>query len=437
MFVIVGAGISGLVLGHTLQQHGTPYCIVEKNGYAGGNIQTLCTDGRILELGPNTLLVKPHVAKLIKELQLENEILYANPRAKKRYILKENTYRALPTSPFSLLLGSFFSFSTKKRIFKDFFKKPNTNPPENESVHDFFVRHFGVEVAELVVNPFVSGIYAGDSQKLITKFAFPTLTEAEKNTGSIIKGFVKYQKQHRSQGTISFKKGMYTLVQALYEKQKNNILLNTTIEKITFSPKNHTIYLTSGKKITAQNLIFTTPAYVTAAYIHSLSEIFAEQLKNVHYSTICVVHSVYPKNKVKHTLNGFGALHPAKYNTFTLGTIFNSTLFDNRTKPDEVLLTTFISGQKFLPLSTQEIQQNTHNELSTYLGIKAEPIYTHVHIWQKAIPQYELNYTNILPHIHTWEKDGVFFSGNWLNGISVEKCIEFNLQLAQKLATAK
>lgn len=434
MFVIAGAGISGLVLGYYLKKHKIPYLIVEKKEKPGGNIQTLLAEGRILELGPNTLLLKPHIFTLIQTLKLENEIVFASQTAKKRYILKENKYRALPTSPFSLFLGSFFSPSTKIKILRDFFKKPNTATPENESIHDFFVRHFGTEVAELVVNPFVSGIYAGDSQKLITRYAFPVLEEAEKHTGSIIKGFVKYQKQHSSQGIISFKNGMYTLVQALYEVQHENIQLDTGIEKIEFGTDNHTLYLTSGEKLTAKKIIFTTPAYVTARYIQSLSEPFAQELKNISYNPVCVLHSVYPKNKVKHKLDGFGALHPAKYNTFTLGTIFSSSVFDNRTNPDEVLLTTFIGGQKFLPLSEQKIKEYTHKELSEYLGIETEPLYTHLHIWDKAIPQYERNYANILPYVHSWEKQGIYLSGNWLNGISVEKCIAFNAQLAQKLA---
>ncbi len=436
MFLIVGAGISGLILGYRLKKYRIPYLIIEKSEKPGGNIQTLSVEGRILELGPNTLLLRPHILTLIQELKLENEVLFASKYAKKRYILKENRYRALPINPFSLFFGSFFSPSTKIKILKDFLKKPNSNLSDNESIHDFFVRHFGLEVAELVVNPFVSGIYAGNSQKLITKYAFPTLIEAEKNIGSIIKGFIKYQKEHRSQGIISFKNGMHTLVQALYEVQRENILLNTTIERLDFGTNEHTVHLASGKNITAKNIIFTTPAHTTAKYIQSLSEPFAQQLKDIYYSPVCVVHSAYPKNKVKHKTDGFGALHPAKYDTFTLGTIFSSSVFDNRTNREEVLLTTFIGGQKFLPLSQQKIKEYTHKELSEYLGIEAEPLFTHVHIWEKAIPQYESNYAYILPYVHSWEEQGIYLSGNWLNGISVEKCIGFNAELAQKLASS-
>lgn len=434
MYIIIGAGISGLTLGYYLQKQNIPYQIIESSSISGGNIQTLTYQGRVLELGPNTIVLKPHIETLLQELRLEQEILFANPSAKKRYILKENQYKALPSNPFTLLFGTFFSTRTKVKILKDLFKKPNPTIPDKENVHDFFVRHFGLEIAELVVNPFVSGIYAGDSQKLVTEYAFPTLIEAEKNTGSILKGFIKYQKEHRSKGIISFKNGLHTLIKALHQAQDKNILLHTSIEKITFNNNEHYIYLSSDEFIKAQKIIFTIPAYATARYIHTLSETFAHNIASIPYAPVCVVHSIYPKNKVKHKLDGFGALHPSKYNTFTLGTIFNSTLFSHRAKTEEVLLTTFIGGQKFLPLSEKEIQLKTHQELAKYLGINAEPTYTHVKIWEKAIPQYEAIYADILPHIHSWEEKGIYFSGNWLNGISVEKCIEFNQKLAQRLA---
>ncbi|MCS7077861.1 MAG: protoporphyrinogen oxidase [Bacteroidia bacterium] len=432
MLVIVGAGISGLTLGYYLKSQGTPYVIIEQHSTVGGNIQTLHIENRILELGPNTLPLKPHVWDLIQDLDLVGEVLYSHSSAKKRFILKSDKYVPLPSNPLSVFVSPFFNVQSKIKILKDIFKKPNNNLPKHETVYDFFVRHFGTQIADEVVTPFVSGIYAGDSQKLIVEYAFPTLIDIEKNTGSIIKGFIQYQNKQRSQGIISFKKGLYTLIEALHKVQKENIWLNTSIQKIDFGIQNHTLYL-SDKAITTQQIVFTAPAYSITKYIKSLSHEFANQLTQIYYAPVCVVHSVYPKNAINHKLDGFGVLHPKKYNTFTLGTIFSSTLFANRTSENEVLLTTFI-GEKFLPDNPQKIQDKVHQELSKYLQVTQKPIFTHLHIWARAIPQYEANYEYILPLVHQWEKNGIYFSGNWLNGISVDRCIEVNRQLAQKLA---
>src|SRR6202000_2263911 len=64
-------------------------------------------------------------------------------------------------------------------------------PSEDESVADFVRRKFGHEILEYLVSPFVSGVYAGDPEKLSLKAAFPTLDEWERQYGSAIRGAEK------------------------------------------------------------------------------------------------------------------------------------------------------------------------------------------------------------------------------------------------------
>ena len=60
-----------------------------------------------------------------------------------------------------------------------------TKPPsEEESVADFVRRKFGHEILEYLVSPFVSGVYAGDPEKLSLRAAFPSLEEWERNTAA-------------------------------------------------------------------------------------------------------------------------------------------------------------------------------------------------------------------------------------------------------------
>ena len=92
-------------------------------------------------------------------------------------------------------------------------------PPEgDESVAAFMRRKFSPELLEKLVGPFVSGIYAGDPEKLGLRSAFPQIYEAEKSAGSVIRGLLR-EKRWRSPGerpTLqTFRDGNQTLTDAL------------------------------------------------------------------------------------------------------------------------------------------------------------------------------------------------------------------------------
>ena len=64
-------------------------------------------------------------------------------------------------------------------------------PSEEESVAAFVRRKFGHEILEYLVSPFVSGVYAGDPEKLSLQRRFPTLDEWEREYGSVLRGAMK------------------------------------------------------------------------------------------------------------------------------------------------------------------------------------------------------------------------------------------------------
>lgn len=76
-FVIVGAGIGGLYLGHLLEQQKKSYFILETLPRVGGRIQTCYKDGVSFELGAARILSNHYRALgLIEELGLETEEQY-------------------------------------------------------------------------------------------------------------------------------------------------------------------------------------------------------------------------------------------------------------------------------------------------------------------------------------------------------------------------
>jgi len=71
-----------------------------------------------------------------------------------------------------LLASSFLSGGTRTAILRDIFGKSGIAGAD-ESVACFTRRKFSETLLDRLVGPFVSGIYAGDPEKLSLRAAFP------------------------------------------------------------------------------------------------------------------------------------------------------------------------------------------------------------------------------------------------------------------------
>src|SRR4051812_15652247 len=99
MVAIIGAGISGLTLAYYFKKAGVDFILLEASEKPGGYISTFKKDNYLFEIGPNSLLCDEESLEFLKELDLENEIVFANQTNKKRFIFKNGKYRKLPDNP--------------------------------------------------------------------------------------------------------------------------------------------------------------------------------------------------------------------------------------------------------------------------------------------------------------------------------------------------
>lgn len=434
---IIGAGISGLSLAYYLQKLGIPYDLFEADAEVGGNMRSVRVHEYLLELGPNSVQASPELDELIRELKLEHQVQPAAEVSANRYVLRNGRYQKLPATPFSLLSNNFFSWKTKYRILQE-----KDIPPADydyETITQFFERRFGPDVVGYAVNPFVTGMYAGDPDRLLLHKTFPQLKALEQNHGSVLKGLVKEQKNAGRRQVYSFKRGMSALPLAIADKL---ISLHTEhrVEMITRSQGKYIISCTSpGDHSTDEYnlLVLALPAHQAADLLQYTFPGMAAALQNVHYPPLAVVHSAYNRRDVGNKLNGFGVLHPHQEGAFTAGSIWSSSLFEGRCRPHEVLFTTFVGGVQSAQHAHTErtrLMQQVHQELCLLHGISAEkPNFQHAHLWRHSIPQYDLYIEDAHQMAHDLEAEGMFVAANWLAGVSVPSCIRNAKELAHKI----
>ena len=234
---VIGGGISGLCVAYWLKNKGVEVLLVERGAVCGGNIQTERDGDYLIEWGPNSTLVSNHLFELIAELGILEAVAPANATAKKRYILKDGKLRPLPLKIAQIIWTDIFSTKAKLKLLREPFVKSKSK--ENESVAEFFRRRLGAEVADYAVDPFVSGIFAGNPEKLRVESAFPNVFQMEKDYGSILKASALGKKEKPSRfvpkgisRTVSFKNGMQTLTGKLAENLSDEVKTGKEVWKI-------------------------------------------------------------------------------------------------------------------------------------------------------------------------------------------------------------
>jgi oxygen-dependent protoporphyrinogen oxidase len=434
--IVIGGGISGLACAYHLQQAGIPVCVLDTGVRPGGVIATQEKDGFRFELGPQSFLSTEPLLKLIDALGLKNELLHADPRAP-RYILFRGKLVPAPLAPPSLLTTPLLGPRTKWRLFTEMFRRTSP-PPTDESIAAFVRRKFGDELLDRIVAPFVSGIYAGDPEKLSLRASFPKLHEFETKYGSVLRGAMKSRpaKGTPRPGLCSFREGMETLPRALATRLDDALLNETTVLRARRGKANgkssfEVDVTRNGHRETllATSVIMAAPAYAASEILRNVSDKFAAPFGRVEYAPVAVVAAGYRRDQVRHAGNGFGFLVPRSEGLRTLGTVWNSSLFPERAPENMACFTSFAGGATdpaLCDLSENEIAETICGELGRILGITGPPVTRLVHRYTRALPQYNLGHSETVSALGATASSvpGLFLTGNYLFGPSLGSCVE-------------
>lgn len=454
---VIGAGISGLATAYALQKAGISTLIVDSAPRPGGVIQSVKREGYLIECGPQSFSGNAGITSMTNDLGLLTDRVLADPKAA-RYVLIDGVLRAVPMSP-ALFTSSFFAGGTRSSIVRDLFTT-SRGPEPDESVASFVRRKFSSTLLDRLVGPFVSGIYAGDPEKLSLRAAIPILYEAEQASGSVIRGVFRVLKARKSATENNnagprekpvlqtFKMGNESLIRALAQQLGDQLTCGVEVLSIEpLDPEREpqaprfriTLRSPKGQEIVqTERLILSTPTNVSATLLAPLDAAFETQLAAVEYSGVAVVSLGYRKEDVANPLAGFGFLVPRSSGLSVLGTVWNSSLFPGRAPSGHALLTSFVGGAtnpSVIRQSPADVAAQVHRELMPLLGITKDPVFTNVTIWPRAIPQYNLGHTARLAALNAARAKfpGLYFSGNYLNGPAIGTCVEHAMQVAKDI----
>jgi len=424
--LVVGAGISGSTLAHNLHRAGVDTLLTEARDYVGGNVISHETeDGFIWEEGPNSFATQPSIVRIAYELGIDDQLVFADESLPpwvnhngKLHPLPKGKGGKGPKGQLELVFGS--NGVLKFGLAGELLSLPGTiraaigafvghaPPPEGkeETIREWVSRILGEEVFLRCIDPFVSGVYAGNPETLSMRAALPKIARIERYSydiewnklGAIFYGGLARQVELTKERKAdppdpkwpafeygnpgSFRKGLSTLPHAISEELGQpvggppnadaKVQLQwrlTKLEKAESGVGYVATYDTpEGERVVhAKSVTSTAPA-------HALSEVLKPVLPDtctavfdkvreaidrvgVYYPPVAAVTVAYPKSAFKdvdlpngfgklNELPGFGSLNPRTEGVRTLGTLWSSSLFPGRTPEGYHLLLNYIGGSR-------------------------------------------------------------------------------------------
>ena len=453
------------------------FTLFEANSRLGGALATEIVDGAVLERGPDSFITeKPAAAALCRELGLEASLTPSNDAARKTYIVVRNRLVALPDGlmflvPTKLIptaLTRLFSLKTKFRMALELLHPPRPTGLPDEAVATLVERHFGSEAVDRLADPLLSGIYGGDATQLSARTVLPSLVKMESEYGSLTRGMLAGHRAMRAKmkaaaqqtqknGTgntaarptprgifTTLRGGLQQLVDALVARiDPASVRISTPVSALSKTPDGWLIEV-NGISEHYDAVIMASPAWAVSVLLKDVDAELCEELIGIPYSSSITINLVYDEAKLGRLPDGFGFLVPASEERAMLACTFVHRKFLGRTPPGKAVLRAFLGGMKneaLLAAKDDVLVATVRRELSEILGnsvvgVDAEPEYTQVSRWRRAMAQYAVGHQDRMRRItaRVATLPGLRLAGNAYDGIGIPDCIRLGRQAARDLA---
>ncbi|WP_042455170.1 protoporphyrinogen oxidase [Neobacillus dielmonensis] len=445
--VIIGGGISGLTAAYYLQKSISAdrlpieVQLIEASHRLGGKMQTVNRDGFIIERGPDSFLArKTSIIKLAKEVGMEDKLV-PNSTGKSFVLVNEELYpipggamMGIPTEIGPFITTGLISIPGKLRAAADLIL-PRSESGKDQSLGGFFRRRLGDELVDNLIEPLLSGIYAGDIDQLSLQSTFPQFYEVEQKYRSLIMGMKKSAppkpkviKENKTGGFLTFKTGLQSFAEAIEVKLAHqSILKGHRVEKISRVNRQYEIYLNNGEVLAADSIIAATPHKVTQAMFSDYS--FFDPFKSVPSTSVATVALAFPEKAIKKDIDGTGFV-VSRHNDYSItACTWTHKKWIHSAPKGKVLLRCYVGkagDETIVDLSDDQIVKIVLDDLKKTMDITMNPDFFIVSRWKNAMPQYTVGHKQRLAKILEQMKKelpGVYLAGSSYGGVGVPDCI--------------
>ncbi|RBW69394.1 protoporphyrinogen oxidase [Bacillus taeanensis] len=445
---IIGGGMTGLAAAYYLQKEikekklPITYTLIESSNRLGGKIQTDYTNGFIIEQGPDSFLArKKSAGKLAADVGLSDELVsnstgqaYVLSNAK-LHPIPGGAVMGIPTELGPFMSTSLFSPAGKARAALDLVLPRKSGSNEDQSLGRFFRRRLGDEVVENLIEPLLSGIYAGDIDRLSLMSTFPQFYEVEQKHRSLIFGMKKTRPKSKKEPNkkpsmfLTLKNGLESLVHKVEEQlNPHSIYKNTSVKKVTKEDRGYMLTFVNGETLYADAVIMTTPHNVTAKMFNNYS--FMNSFHDTPSTTVATVAMAFDESALKQELNGTGFVISRQEDFTITACTWTNKKWPHTTPDGKVLLRCYVGragNSRIVEEKDEVIVKTVLDDLNKIMKIEGRPEFYRITRLRESMPQYTVGHKYRLEAMKSRlksELSGVFLAGMSYGGVGIPDCID-------------
>lgn len=500
---VIGGGIAGLTAAYDLVRAGVEVTVFEAADCAGGKLRTSDFVGMPLDEGADAFLARvPWAVQLCHELGLGSQL--RSPDIGAAQVVHQGRLHPLPTG---LMLGvptdldalqasGLLSAQALAEVRADADRPaaragperasagpPSTGPPStgdltagdltagDVTVGGLVRARLGDEAFEVLVDPLLSGVNAGQADELSAELgALQILTAARADT-SLVRG-ARQLLARAAAATgdgppapifLAVPGGMGRLVTALVqaigphriryaaavtglERHTDGYCLTLDQPVRTGTVRTDPALQRPGHQRPDQEVsgpfdavVLACPAPISAALLTPFGLHAATGLAELRYASVALVALAYRPEQLPGPLTYSGFLVPRRAGRFLTACSWSSAKFAHLGADGTVRLRASVGRSddtRFLTMSDEEIVTAISGELRDLMSVNGDPQAWRVHRWMNALPQYRPGHAQ---RVAAWETElttqlpGVVLAGATMRGLGIPACIASGRDAARSL----
>jgi protoporphyrinogen/coproporphyrinogen III oxidase len=458
--VIVGAGMTGLTAAAEVARRrpDASVTVLEASDRVGGKVLTSAFAGRPVDCGADAFLARvPEGLELCRRLGLDDRLV--TPATRQAYVYSrgalrpfpERTVLGVPTDLDALARSEVLSPAGVERARADL-TLPGGPLVGDRSVGSLVRERLGDEVFERLVGPLLSGVNAGDADKLSLEAGAPQLAAAVREQPSLIAGL---RVQSASSGGDSsapifygVPSGTQTITDTLAEHARRDgvdIILRAEVRGLrrrSDQAAGYRLRLATDEMLDAEAVVLAVPDFVAARLLEPLAPDVATELGAVEYASVVMVTLAVPRAGIDRPLDGSGFLVAQPEGLLLTACSWASSKWAHLDQPDTVILRASAGrhhDRRALELDDETLIDALVDDLGLTMALDATPLSARVSRWVDALPQFRPGH---LDRVARWrsamreECPGVVAAGAGIEGLGLPACIRQGWAAAATVAAS-